>query len=65
MIFTDALLRKLDEQRQALAEAAFAKPQGRDAFEYGRMCGLYAGLSLARDLLVNLLDEADAAQRDL
>lgn len=41
------------------ATNALASPQGRDAFEYGRMSGLYAGLNEARNLVLDLISEED------
>lgn len=60
MSFADVLLRRLDDEMRSLAITAVAAPNGRDAFEYGRVSGIYAGLSKARDLLLDLLAEQDA-----
>ena len=59
MNFADMMLRQIDGRMLAIAGAALAKPQGRDAFEYGRMCGHYAGLHDAREILVAMLAEED------
>lgn len=55
----DALLTRIDQEMAACAHQALASPQGRDAFEYGRMAGLYAGLSRSRELVIAALDEDD------
>lgn len=34
-----------------LAKAALEQPAGRDAFEYGRVTGMYAGLRRAFDIV--------------
>lgn len=59
MSIVDALLRRLDAEQADHARQALTTPQNRDAFEYGRMAGLYAGLEQAKTLLLNLMDEAD------
>ena len=40
------------------AQAALAAPAQRDAFEYGRVSGFYAGLEQARDLLLRITRES-------
>lgn len=57
--FVETLLAKLDEEINATAHAALAKPQQRDDFEYGRVSGLYGGLHRARDILKGMISEAD------
>lgn len=61
MSFVETLLKRIEQERDATAHAAMRAPQGRDAFEYGRMCGLYAGIERARELLVEMISEADDA----
>ena len=63
MSFADLLLRKIDARMVETASTALAKPQGRDSFEYGRMCGAYLGLHEARTLLLDLL--ADEDEKDI
>ena len=40
-----------------LAKEALAQPQSRDAFEYGRVVGMYAGLEQAVNVLLDLIKE--------
>ncbi len=54
-----ALLRRLEEERNQLAAGALSQPAGRDSFEYGRVCGMYAGLKLAADLLLETQRDAE------
>lgn len=55
----DALLKRIEQEMAACAQQALASPQGRDAFEYGRMAGLYAGLRRASELVLAALDDED------
>lgn len=48
-----ALKAKLDE----CAHSALRAPSQRDAFEYGRLVGIYAGLQMALDVVDNALGE--------
>lgn len=63
MNVTDFLLRRYDDELRQLAEQALAQPQNRDAFEYGRMCGAYLGLTKARDILLQM--QADENEKDI
>ena len=40
------------------AAAALSAPQQRDAFEYGRVSGFYAGLEQAREILLRITRES-------
>lgn len=59
MTFVDTLLKRLETEQGELAREALSRPQGRDDFEYGRMCGLYAGLDRARTILVEMIRDQD------
>lgn len=61
----DPIVRKLEEEQAALARAALTQPAGRDDFEYGRVCGMYAGLERAREIALNSLADKDAKQNQL
>lgn len=61
----DPIVRRLEERQAELAKAALAQPAGRDDFEYGRVCGMYAGLEDARQLILNLLADKDAQKNQL
>lgn len=51
------VLQLLETARRDLSEAAMQRPAGRDAFEYGRVVGMYAGLSEAFEIVSNAMDE--------
>ena len=55
----DLLLRRLEEAQAELAQNTLRQPQGRDAFEYGRAVGLYAGLEHAKAVLIDLVAERE------
>lgn len=65
MSFIDTLLKRLEETQADLAKQALMSPQGRDAFEYGRMAGIYAGVDTARTIVMAMLDDQDAKDKDL
>lgn len=65
MSFVEALLKALEEAQAKHAHQALAQPQGRDDFEYGRMCGLYAGLAHARSILVEMISEDEDRNNEL
>ena len=58
--FVESLLQRLDTEMRDHAVSALSAPSNRDDFEYGRVCGLYAGLSRTRDILMEMLRDADA-----
>lgn len=62
-MIADILLRRIEEAQTALAKSSLSAPQGRDAFEYGRAAGVYAGLEHAKEIIVELLAEND--RRDM
>lgn len=55
----DFYLRRLDEEQTRLAKEALLHPQARDAYEYGRVVGLIAGLEHAKTLLLDLVVEQE------
>lgn len=57
--FVEILLSKLDGALAEQAVQALIAPQGRDAFDYGRACGFYAGLHHARETLREMISETD------
>lgn len=59
------LVRRLEEEQAQLAQDALGQPSGRDAFEYGRMVGIYAGLQLAKETLLNIQQEDERRGFDL
>lgn len=65
MSFFDIILRRLEDRQTELAASALAAPQQRDAFEYGRMCGMYAGFEDAKNILVGIIEEKDRRDAEL
>jgi hypothetical protein len=56
----ESLLQRLETEQARLAAEALKQPAARDAFEYGRVIGMYAGLELAKaSLLAAVADEED------
>lgn len=52
-----AILQRLETEQAKLARSALEAPSGKDAFEYGRACGMYAGLEQAKRVLLDLVSE--------
>lgn len=57
--FVETLLVKLDTALMEQAVQSLIAPQGHDGFDYGRACGVYAGLHRARDILREMLSEVE------
>ena len=52
----------LRARRSELAESALQSPSGRDTFEYGRVCGIYKGLEMAEDTLIQTKRDSAKAE---
>lgn len=59
MNFVETLMKRLETEQMAHAHSALSQAQGRDAFEYGRMVGMYAGIDHARKVILDLISEAE------
>jgi hypothetical protein len=55
----ETLLQRLEQAQADLARDALEQPQGRDTFEYGRVVGMYAGLELAKNVLIDTVAEKE------
>jgi hypothetical protein len=55
----EAFLQRLEQAQADLARDALEQPQGRDTFEYGRVVGIYAGLELAKTVLIDMVAEKE------
>lgn len=53
------MLQRLEQSQADLARDALQQPQGRDTFEYGRVVGIYAGLELAKTVLIDMVAEKE------
>lgn len=58
-------LQRLEDEKTRLARESLEKPNGRDAFDYGRAAGMYAGLEHAKRVLLELFDEKERRDFDL
>ena len=61
----EVLLQRLEQSQVDLARDALGQPQARDTFEYGRVVGMYAGLELAKTVLIDMVAEKDRRDFDL
>ena len=52
-------------QRLEQSQADLARDQGRDLFEYGKVIGMYAGLELAKTVLIDTVAESERKAFDL
>ena len=55
----DKVLNAITQAQQELAIAALRTPNSHDAFEYGRMVGMYAGLERAIEVILSTIKEED------
>jgi len=55
----DKVLNAITQAQQELAIAALRTPNSHDAFEYGRMVGMYAGLERALEVIMSTIKEDD------
>ena len=55
----DKVLNAITQAQQELAIAALRTPNSHDAFEYGRMVGMYAGLERALEVIMSTIKEED------
>lgn len=61
----EVLLQRIELEQARLAGEALKTPAGRDAFEYGRVAGMYAGLEHAKRVLIELVAEKERQGFDL
>jgi hypothetical protein len=55
----DVFLQRLEQEQARLAAEALKTPSGRDAFEYGRAAGMYAGMEHAKRVLIEMVAEQE------
>ena len=65
MVNIAALFKLIDDERAALAVSAIERPQGQDAFAYGRVVGIYAGLTRARQLIDDFISDKETKDNAL
>jgi len=61
----EVLLQRLEQSQADLARDALEQPQGRDLFEYGKVVGIYAGLELAKTVLIDMVAEKERKDYNL
>lgn len=61
----EVLLQRLEQSQAELARDALQQPQGRDLYEYGKVIGMYAGLELAKTVLIDMVAEKERKDFDL
>jgi hypothetical protein len=57
MISEQAILRALEQKQKSVAEEALKAPRDGSTYEYGRAVGMYAGLDMAREVIVQALQD--------
>lgn len=58
-------LQRLEAEQARLAKEALERPAGRDAFDYGRAVGMYAGLEHAKSAIIEMVAEHERKGFDL
>lgn len=61
----ESLLQRLETAQAQLAKEALERPTGKESFDYGRAVGLYAGLELAKNTLIEMVSEHERKGFDL
>lgn len=61
----EVFLQRLEQSQTDLARDALQQPQARDTFEYGRVVGMFAGLELAKTVLIDMVAESERKDRNL
>lgn len=64
-MFVETLLKRIEDEQLAHARQSLAAPGGHDGYDYGRAAGIYAGLGKARDILIEMVSEADDRDAEL
>jgi hypothetical protein len=58
-------LQRLETAQAELAKEALERPAGREGFDYGRVVGMYAGLALAKETIIDMVAEHERKGFDL
>jgi hypothetical protein len=61
----EMLLQRLVEEQAMLARETLEQPSGREAYDFGRAVGLYAGIERAKIVLIDLVKEHERKGFDL
>lgn len=57
------IIARIERERAKFAQAALVRPTGHESFDYGRACGVYAGLTMAAEIINAVIEERDDADR--
>lgn len=58
-------LQRLETVQASLAKEALERPAGHEGFDYGRAVGMYAGLELAKETIIEMVAEHERKGFDL
>ena len=58
-------LQRLETEQAQLAKETLERPSGREAFDFGRAVGMYAGLELAKQTIIEMVAEHERKGFDL
>lgn len=62
MAAIETILRRLTDAIPTAAVEGLARPQSRDAFELGRLCGIQQGLALAKQIVEEALKDEQSSE---
>lgn len=62
MAAIETILKRLKDAIPAAAVEGLARPQSRDAFELGRLCGIQQGLALAQQFIEEALKDEQSSE---
>ena len=57
------IIAKIEALRGQYAHSALSQPGGHESFDYGRACGIYAGLTLAVETINTVIEDRDDEDR--
>ena len=58
-------LQRLETEQARLAKETLERPSGRESYDFGRAVGLYAGLELAKQTILEMVAEHERKGFDL
>lgn len=61
----ERIIGEIRREQTEMAQAALRSPSARDEFEYGRVCGMHAGLERALVLIDNLIKDRNEKEINL
>lgn len=57
------IVSRIEAERSQFAHSVLSQPGGHESFDYGRACGMYAGLSMAVDIINAVVEDRDDEER--